>query len=165
MRMAIFGTAAAAMALGGCGASDETVTIGDDGEEVTISRDGDNTVTYETEDGEAVVTTGNGGDTAAAGLPAYPGASGNGGMNINATSDNGGSGQISNFRTGDTPEEVIAFYRRALESRGYQVRSTMQTGQHQTISAQSDDNSGVHITATAIPGQGTNVTIIAGQSG
>ncbi|NNC72319.1 MAG: hypothetical protein HKN78_05520 [Sphingomonadaceae bacterium] len=167
--MTILGAVTGSLALAGCGissgGSDETVSQGPDGEEITISRDRDNSVTYSNEDGETVVTTDTGGDTAVAGLPAYPGAQGNGGMNINATGDNGGSGQITNFRTTDAPDDVIAFYRRALERRGYDVRATMQTGQHQAISAEGSDESGMHITATEIPGQGTSVTIIAGHGG
>ena len=167
MRTVLFASAGLALlGLTACGgAADEQTVRGPDGEEVTVSRDGDNTVTYTTEDGEATITTGSGGDTATGDLPAYPGADASGGMNFSATGEDGAGGQVSSFQTNDPPERVIAFYRDALESRGYTVTATMQTGQHQTITAERGRGAGVHITATSMGGQGTNVAVIAGQGG
>ena len=138
--------ALAMLALTACGGSDEQVYTGPDG--------------------EATITTGDASAAMPAGLPAYPGAETTGGLNINSTGRDGGSGQISSFQTGDSPAEVIAFYRAALERDGYTIAANMDFGETQMITASRPDNrGGIQVTATAAGGRGTNVSIIAGQEG
>ena len=154
------------LTLAACGGSDEQVYTGPDGEEVRVERGGDGTTTYRSGDGEVTTTTGDTGAAMPAGLPSYPGAETTGGMNFNSTGHDGGSGQVSSFQTGDTPAEVIAFYRTALERSGYRIAANMDFGETQMISAARPDSSGgIQITATAVGGQGTSVSIIAGQEG
>ena len=158
--------ALAMVALTACGGSDEQVYTGPDGEEVRVERGSDGTTTYRSDDGEATITTGDAGAAMPAGLPAYPGAESTGGMNINSTGRDGGSGQISSFQTSDSPVEVIAFYRAALERSGYRIAANMDFGETHMISASRPDNSGgIQVTATAAGGRGTTVSIIAGQEG
>lgn len=161
------GTIALAMlALTGCGGSDEQVYTGPDGEEVRVEREGDGTTTYRSDDGEATITTGDAGAAMPAGLPSYPGAETSGGITINSTGRDGGSGQVASFQTGDAPAEVIAFYRAALERSGYRIAANMDFGETHMISAARPDSSGgIQITATAASGQGTTVSIISGQEG
>lgn len=154
------------LALAACGGSDEQVITGPDGEEVRVERGGDGSTTYSSTDGEATITAGDTGAAMPAGLPAYPGAETGGGLNITSTGRDGGSGQISSFRTSDTPADVIAFYRAALERSGYRIAANMDFGETRMISASRPDNSGgIQITATGAGGQGTAVSIIAGQEG
>ncbi len=154
------------LALAACGGSDEQVYRGADGEEVRVERSGDDTVTFRSEDGEAVITTGDIGSAAAGGLPPYPGAADSQGMQMNATGPDGGSGQFWSFQTSDTPADVVAFYREALPSAGYEIGATMDMGDAQTIIGnRADGNGGVQITATAVPGEGTMVTVIGGEGG
>ncbi|MGP1283348.1 MAG: hypothetical protein ACTS1X_10265 [Parasphingopyxis sp.] len=155
--------AVALLALAACGGSNEQVYRGPDGEEVRVERGGDGTTTYRSGDGETVITTGELGAEMPAGLPRYPGADTSRGLNIDATGRDGGSGQVSSFQTDDAPAEVIAFYRRALESDGYSIAATMDMGQSQMIVAERQDGEGgVQITATDMNGQGTSVSVIAG---
>ena len=156
----------AALALTACGGSDEQVFVGPDGEEVSVERGGDGTTVYRSEDGEAVVTTGEGNTTMPGGLPAYPGADSSRGVNINAAGRDGGSGQISSFQTSDSPADVIAFYRAALERGGYRIAGTMDMGQSQMIIAErAGGDGGVQITATNAGGQETTVSVISGVEG
>lgn len=158
--------ALAMLALTACGGSDEQVFTGPDGEEVRVERGGNGTTTYSSTDGEATITTGDAGAMMPAGLPAYPGAETAGGHNINSTGRDGGSGQISSFQTSDSPADVIAFYRAALERGGYRIAANMDFGETHMISASRPDNSGgIQITATGAGGRGTTVSIIAGQEG
>ncbi|MEM8695651.1 MAG: hypothetical protein AAGE05_06475 [Pseudomonadota bacterium] len=153
----------ALLALAACGGSNEQVYRGPDGEEVRVERGGDGTTTYRSADGEAVVTTGELGADMPGGLPAYPGADASNGLNINATGRDGGSGQVSSFNTSDSPADVIAFYRRALERDGYRIAATMDMGESQMIAAEREDGEGgIQITATEAGDQGTTVSVIAG---
>lgn len=166
MRIVYPVTIAAALALSACGGSDEQTYRGADGEEVTVARGGDGTMTFRSEDGETVVTTGDVGSAMPGGLPSYPGGDDSRGMQMNATGRDGGSGQVSSFTTSDAPADVVAFYRAALESAGYEIAATMDMGDTRTIVGnRPDGNGGVQISATAIPGQGTTVTVIGGESG
>ncbi|MEO1167100.1 MAG: hypothetical protein AAFW97_00155 [Pseudomonadota bacterium] len=154
------------LTLAACGGSDEQVYRGPDGEEVRVERGGDGTTTYRSADGEAVITTGDVGAAMPAGLPAYPGATGAGGMQMNATGADGGSGQVSSFTTSDAPADVVAFYRTALEAEGFRIAATMDMGDTQMILGErADGNGGVQISATAVPGQDTSVTVIGGEGG
>jgi hypothetical protein len=130
----------------------------------TASADGE-TMTFTTEDGSATVRTGGSG-TAIGGLPPYPGARTQGSVNIDASNSSSESGQIVTFQTGDPPDRVIAFYREALESRGYEITMEMTSGQMQAITATTDDGeSGVNVSATATGTGETVVSLIAGSDG
>ncbi|QLC25806.1 hypothetical protein HFP57_12770 [Parasphingopyxis algicola] len=138
MRTTHMVSAVALLALAACGGSDEQVYRGPDGEEVRVERGGDGTTTYRSADGDAVITTGGSGAEMPGGLPAYPGADTSRGIAINTTARDGGSGQVSSFQTDDSPAEVIAFYRAALERDGYRIAATMDMGQTQMIAAERD---------------------------
>jgi hypothetical protein len=134
-----------------------------DNSDYQAREDANGTITYTTEDGEATITTQGNASTAAGGLPPYTGADNSRGVSINATGRDGGSGQISSFQTSDTPEQVIAFYRRALESQGYEITATMNMGQSQTMTAnRGSGDTGIHISATSAGGRATTVSVIAG---
>ncbi|MGP1352964.1 MAG: hypothetical protein ACTS1Z_06545 [Parasphingopyxis sp.] len=154
------------LTLAACGGPNEQVYRGPDGEEVRVERDGSGTTTYRRADGETVVTTGDAGTAMPGGLPSYPGASGAGGFQMNATGRDGGSGQVSSFTTSDAPADVITFYRNALEAGGFEIAATMDMGETQMIVGErADGNGGVQISATAVPGQGTTVSVIGGEGG
>lgn len=158
--------ALAVLTLTACSGADEQVYTGPDGEEVRVERGGDGTTTYSSSDGEATITTGDTGAAMPAGLPSYPGAQTTGGINVNTTGRDGGSGQISSFQTSDAPADVIAFYRTALERGGYTIAATMDLGETKMISAsRTNGNGGIQITATSAGGRGTTVSVIAGMEG
>lgn len=158
--------ALAVLTLTACSGADDQVYVGPDGEEVRVERGGDGATTYSSNDGEATITAGDTGAAMPAGLPPYPGAESAGGLNVNATGRDGGSGQISSFQTSDAPADVIAFYRTALERGGYTIAATMDLGETKMITAErTDGNGGIQITATSAGGRGTTVSVIAGMEG
>lgn len=93
------------------------------------------------------------------GVPPYPGADTNQSVNVTGGAP-GGAGRILGFRTGDTPQQVIAFYAPAVVRGGYSVANQMDLGQTATLSARRGQSEALNITATRT-GDVTQVQIIA----
>lgn len=148
---------AAALALSACGgerdaAAGEAETAADDSDAVTIT----------SEEGDVTATTGGG--SSVGGLPTYPGARTH--ANVSVDARDGGSGDVVGFETDDSPETVIAFYREALESRGYTIDTEISSGQMQVVAATRDHGaSGAHVTATATGAGSTTVSVVISEEG
>jgi predicted small lipoprotein YifL len=93
------------------------------------------------------------------GVPPYPGADTNQSVNVTGGAP-GGTGRILGFRTGDSPQQVIAFYAPAVVRSGYSVANQMDLGQTATLSARRGQGEALNITATRT-GDVTQVQIIA----
>lgn len=93
------------------------------------------------------------------GVPPYPGADTNQSVNVSGGAP-GGNGRILGFRTGDTPQQVIAFYAPAVVRGGYSVANQMDMGQTATLTARRGQGEVLNITATRT-GEVTQVQIIA----
>jgi hypothetical protein len=92
------------------------------------------------------------------GVPPYPGADTNQSVDVTGGAP-GGAGRILGFRTGDTPQQVIAFYAPAIVRGGYSVANQMDLGQTATLSARRGQGEALNITATRA-GNVTQVQII-----
>lgn len=166
MRIGYLATLAIAIpALAGCGGGSEG-EVYEEGEAdraaAAIAR-GEEDVTLRTGEGEVRVRSDDGAGALPGGLPAYPGARRTGGYSATTSGPEGGSGQIVAMMTDDSPAEVIAYYREALESRGREISASLDMGQMQTISvADEDRRGGLTVTATDT-GQGTSITIAGGR--
>jgi hypothetical protein len=93
------------------------------------------------------------------GIPPYPGADTSQSVNVSGGAP-GGAGRILGFRTGDTPQQVIAFYAPAVARGGYSVANQMDMGQTATLTARRGQGEALNITATRT-GEVTQVQIIA----
>jgi hypothetical protein len=93
------------------------------------------------------------------GVPPYPGADTDQSVDV-AGGAPGGAGRILGFRTGDTPQQVIAFYAPAVVRGGYSVANQMDLGQTATLTARRGRGEALNITATRT-GDVTQVQIIA----
>lgn len=152
------------LSLASCGGNEDSRVYDEneaDEAAAAIAR-GEEDVTIRSAEGEEVrIRSDDAAGALPGGLPAYPGATGTGGYSAEST---GGSGQIVAFSTGDGPEEVIAFYREAIEKSGREVTASMDMAQMQSISvADADNRGGITITATET-GSGTSITIAGGRS-
>ena len=85
-------------------------------------------ITVSTPQGTATIRSGSAAASGPAGLPPYPGADPSQTVNISGGPP-GRAGQILSFRTGDTPQQVIAFYAPAVGRAGYTIANQMDTGQ------------------------------------
>ncbi|MBC2776436.1 hypothetical protein [Parasphingopyxis marina] len=120
-------------------------------------------MTITSEDGSVTIHTGNSTGTRAGDLPSYPGGQPHGSAQMEASAADGGSGQVVTFQTDDPPAEVIAFYREALESRGYTIETEVTSTQMHAVSAsRNDGESGANITATATGPNSTMVSLVVG---
>lgn len=160
-------TALIPLILAGCGGEESAVYDESEADQAAaaIAR-GEEDVTIRSETGDEIrVRTGEASGPLPGGMPAYPGANRTGGYSANSTGAEGGSGQIVAFSTDDSPAEVIAFYREAIEDSGREITASMDMGQMQSLSVtDTDDRGGFTITATET-GQGTSITIAGGRSG
>jgi hypothetical protein len=93
------------------------------------------------------------------GIPPYPGAEIDQGVNVTGGAP-GGAGRILGFRTSDSPQQVIAFYAPAVVRGGYSVANQMDMGQTATLTARRGQSEALNITATRT-GDVTQVQIIA----
>lgn len=93
------------------------------------------------------------------GVPPYPGADTNQSVDV-AGGAPGGAGRILGFRTGNSPQQVIAFYAPAVVRGGYSIANQMDMGQTATLTARRGQNGVLNITATRT-GDVTQVQIIA----
>ncbi len=122
------------LALAACGSSD-TVTVEDrDGSTAEISTSdsgGTQTTTIEAKDGIATIRSGP--DTSAdlpLGFKLYPGAE----VLTSTTFDQGGeNGALLSFTSDATPDQLIAFYRKAAESAGITIEMELTTDNSKII--------------------------------
>lgn len=96
------------------------------------------------------------------GIPAYPGASTVGGVNVSGGSAQG-EGNVIVFTTTDPPAQVIAFYVQAAGAAGYRVAQQMTMGPTAMMAATrgAGDGEGLTVTATGAGGA-TQVQVVAG---
>jgi len=150
-----------------CGSNDEERASGrfDDGDgnkgSYAVRGDDENSETViKSDKGEIRIATG---DKAASRLPMdiklYPGAEVQTSM---AGMGEGKSGAMLVFRTEDSVEKVMDFYRNQMKSRGIEVKTEIRSGDMQMIGGERADGEGVHISATKSPDGGVTATIIAG---
>jgi hypothetical protein len=153
------GFAMAACMPGGGQAEEDTAV-----EDAEIGTQGDAPgVTITSEDGSVTIHTGDSMGTRAGDLPSYPGGQSHGSAQMDASASDGGSGQVVTFQTDDPPAAVIAFYREALESRGYTIEAEVTSTQMLALSARKNGGeSGANITATATGPDSTMVSLIIG---
>lgn len=114
--------------------------------------------TATTPDGRAEVRSG----AAAAwpaGIPPYPGADTSQSVSVSGGAP-GQAGQIFGFRTGDTPQQVVAFYVQAIGRDGYTIANQMDMGETATMTARRGQSEAVNVTATRTGGA-TQVQIVA----
>jgi hypothetical protein len=150
-----------------CGSNDDEKLAGtfDDGE----GNRGSYSVRGDDENSETVIKSDKGeiriasGDKAAKDLPMdiklYPGAE----VQTSMTGmGEGKSGAMLVFRTSDSAEDVIDFYRKQLKSRNIDINTEIKSGDMQMIGGERADGEGVHISATKSPDGGVTATIIAG---
>lgn len=128
-------------------------------ENATITQDGSGNMTITSDKGTAQITTGAVTGDMPGGLPAYPNAQTQGGINFSGQGE-GGSGRVVSFSTTDQPAQVIEFYARAAAAGGMQTvgRTTMGAAEALTLSR---GDEGIVVTATALGGS-TQVQIAAG---
>ncbi|MEH6789389.1 hypothetical protein [Parasphingorhabdus sp.] len=160
-------TATFAITLAACGGNDSETASGtfDDGDgnagSYSVRGNDENSETViQSDKGEVRIATG---DRALGDLPMgitlYPGAAVQSSMT--GTGD-GQSGAMLVFQTGDSVEDVIAFYRKQLKSKGIDVTSEVRSGDMQMIGGERANGEGVHISANASPDGGTIATVMAG---
>ncbi len=150
-----------------CGSNGDEKLAGtfEDGEGNTASY----SVRGEGENSETVIKSDKGevriasGDKAARELPMdiklYPGAE----VQTSMTGmGEGKSGAMLVFRTDDSVDDVIEFYRNQLKSNNIDVKTEVKAGDMQMIGGERADGEGVHISATKSPDGGVTATIIAG---
>lgn len=157
----------AALVLASCGSGEES-RVYDESEAdqaAAAIAGGADDVTIRSDQGEVRVRSGDADTPLPGGLPAYPGAERTAGYSANSTGADGGSGQLVAFTTDDSPEEVIAFYREAVERSGREISASMEMEQLQSISvADADERGGFTVTATNT-GSGTSIMIAGGRGG
>ncbi len=139
-----------ALALAGCGGSNDdgtTVSTGDS--TVHVSGD-DGTMKIEADDGSATIRSGKGSEAGVSlpdGLSLYPGSEVI--MTMNG-GDGGGSGGLTVMESGDSVETVEAFYRKQIEDLGLVIHTDGMFSGAQTIGARDDDSgSAVNVVITA----------------
>jgi hypothetical protein len=113
-----------------------------------------------TPDGRAEVRTGGAPGALPGGLPAYPGASATGSIDVSGASAEG-SGHVVAFTTPDPPAQVIGFYSQAATAAGYRIAQQMTMGPTQMMTAARAEGDGVTVTATQAGGA-TQVQIVVG---
>jgi hypothetical protein len=114
-----------------------------------------------TADGRAEIRTGGGAASGLPeGIPAYPGASTTGSIDVSGASARG-QGQVVMFTTGDPPAQVIAFYAQAVGGAGYSIAQQMTIGPTAMLTAHKGEGEAVTITATQA-GSVTQIQVMAG---
>jgi hypothetical protein len=112
-------------------------------------------------EGRAEVRTGGAAAAMPGGLPAYPGASGTGSVDVTGAAAEG-SGHIVGFTTPDPPSQVIAFYAQAATGAGYRIAQQMNMGPTAALTAVRAEGEAVSVTATQAGGT-TQVQVVVGQ--
>jgi hypothetical protein len=139
------------LALAACGSSD-TVTVEDqDGSSAEISTSGSGdtqTTTIEAEDGTATIRSGPATSTdLPLGFKLYPGAE----VLESATfNQNGDNGALLRFVSDASPDELVAFYRKAAERAGITIDMEKSTDKSQIIGGKAAG--GVTFSFSTVPG-------------
>ena len=153
---------AAVLGLAACGSSDSGTIETDEGEVAyTVDENGDEmNATITNENGETVSVQS--GDGIAADLPdgftLYPGAKVLSSTNV---SSGDGSGALILLESGDTPDKIVAYYRKEAEAAGIEIKMEMKANEAQIVSGESP--SGLVFSINASPaeegGSTANLTI------
>ena len=112
-------------------------------------------------EGRAEVRTGVAASALPGGIPAYPGASLAGSVDVSGAAAEG-QGHVVAFTTPDSPAQVIAFYGQAVGAAGYRVAQQMNMGPTAMLTATRGEGEAVTVTATGAGGA-TQVQIVVGQ--
>lgn len=154
--------ATATLALAACG-GEKTVYSDAEGNEVKVTREDDGeaaNIKIESADGSATVNIDGGGGDAKLplGLAVYPGAKVVSTMTTNADGKSGGMVVMESKADRDT---VVAWYRKAVEAKGFKVESEITTQELKSISGRKDNGSfSLQVTPTE---NGSSITLLAGE--
>lgn len=154
--------ATAALALTACG-GEKTVYSDAEGNEVNVTREGDgdaSEIKITSADGSATVNIDNGGTDAELplGLSVYPGAKVVSTMTTNADGKSGGMVVMETSADGET---VIAWYRKAVEAKGFKIENEIRTPDLRSIAGTKEGGS-FSLQATTAD-SGSTITLIAGE--
>jgi hypothetical protein len=154
--------ATATLALTACG-GEKTVYSDAEGNEVKVTRKGDgdaSEIKITSADGSATVNIDSGGTDAKLplGLAVYPGAKVVSTMTSNADGKSGGMVVMESSADRDT---VVAWYRKAVEAKGFKIESEITTQDLRAISGTKDGGS---FSLQVVPAEsGSSITLIAGE--
>lgn len=155
--------AAATLALAACG-GEKTVYSDAEGNEVNVTREGDgdaSEIKITSADGSATVNIDSGATDAKLplGLSVYPGAKVVSTMTTNA---DGKSGGMVVMETGADRDTVVAWYRKAVEAKGFKIESEITTQDLRSIAGTKDGGSfSLQVTPND---SGSSITLLAGES-
>lgn len=154
---------ALAVALAGCGSENSGTIEGENGEtgEYTIDRaTGETSATITTDEGTATLRSGAGvAIDLPAGFTGYPGATIISNTVVNQSQ---GSGAMLFFETEDSPEDVVAFYKRQAEAAGVKIQLNASMNGSSMIGGESED--GLTFSVNANPGEErTSAQLIVGR--
>ena len=142
--------AATSLLLAACGSERSGSYETEDGEKVDYSVDagsGESSIDIKSDDGNMKIRAG--ADVAVDlpdGFSVYPGAE----VVTNTTIDRGdGQGAMVIFKTDDTPDEVLAYYRKQAEAAGVKIEMEMKTGQGTMLAGKGDGDLIFSINANA----------------
>jgi len=142
--------AAATGLLAACGSetSGEFTTADGETGEYTMKAEGEGmTATVTTEDGTATMRSGpDAKPNLPKGFTLYPGANVVTTANVN---QNGQTGSMTMFETGDSPEKVADFYRKQAEKAGFKIQTDANVNGSQTFAGEAPDGSSFMINANA----------------
>lgn len=162
---------AVALVLAGCGDDGKEIASGTftdeegkSGSYQVTEKEGTTTINVETDKGVATIRTGaDAVKSLPAGLPLYPGATVDSGASMTGTGANGDSGGMVAFQTSDSPEKVIAFYKKAATNAGFKISMEMTTGDARMIGGDGKEGKGgFHLSVSTREEGGSNATLIAG---
>lgn len=154
--------ATATVMLAGCG-GEKTVYSDTEGNEVKVTREGDgetSEIEIKSADGSATVNIDSGGTDAKLplGLSVYPGAKVVSTMTSNSDGKTGGMVVMQSSADRDA---VVAWYRKAVEAKGFKIESEITTQDLRSISGTGDGGS---FSLQVVPSDsGSSITLIAGQ--
>lgn len=154
--------------LSACGGDTKTYTD-DEGNTVEVTQKGegdDVNINVSSDEGEMTIKAGDSVDTAAKlpyDLPMLSGAVTS--AQMTASDGKGETGAMVTLTTDKSPDEVYAFYKKALTDGGFKIESEVTANDMRMLGGERDDKSSVAINIT--PGKGedagkTSVLIIAG---
>jgi hypothetical protein len=147
-------TGAALLALAACGRGEQAQQAAPGGGQPPAN------IVVTSPDGRAEIRTGGAPGALPGGLPAYPGASTTGSVDVSGASAEG-TGRIVGFTTSDSPSQVIAFYTQAATAAGYRIAQQMTMGPTAMLTAARAEGEGVTVTATQAGGA-TQVQVVVG---
>ena len=159
----------AILLLASCGSDDErasgTFEDGDGNEgSYSVSGDDENSeMTIKSEDGEVKFTTGNKAtEDLPMGVKLYPGADVQ--TSIKGSGE-GKSGAMVVFKSDDSQEEVLDFYKDQMKSKGIEVKSEISTGDMKMIGGQREDGQMFNVSVTKDASGGVIANLLIGEDG